>query len=471
MRGIKGWDSHPYHPYNRKEEQFAPYICRLAPAEHSIDLQILDNAAPDAARRVRYRKVGTEAWQAEPMTGCTHTICGLDSDCEYELVVCRAEDEAKCSRVRLARTGFYPDTIVNYLHPEDKQYDFSGHALCSPTIAKLPSGTLLTAMDVFEGERPQNLTLIFRSRDNGKSWEYVCDLFPAFWGTLFVHRGVVYLLGTTTENGHLVIGATYDEGDTWTKPTMILPGGAAQSKSPGWQREPMPIVAHNGYLRTCVEYGCWSDPKLFGVGILSVPEDADLLVSENWVVSDLTYYDRSWKDSPTGKQITILEGSLYVAKDGKLLDLMRMNMYETEPKCGKACLLEIDPDDLEAAPKFHSIIDMPTGTNHRTHVLYDAVSGKYWAMGNLNDATREVQRSILSLCVSDDGYSWRLVKNIHDCSHMDVGKVGFNYMSFVFAGEDILYVSRTAYNGAHNFHDANCQTFGVVKDFRKLAES
>ena len=35
--------------------------------------------------------------------------------------------------------------------------------------------------------------------------------------------------------------------------------------------------------------------------------------------------------------------------------------------------------------------------------------------------------------------------------------------------DDIIYVLRTAYGGAHNFHDSNRITFHRVRDFRKLA--
>ena len=44
--------------------------------------------------------------------------------------------------------------------------------------------------------------------------------------------------------------------------------------------------------------------------------------------------------------------------------------------------------------------------------------------------------------------------------------LGFQYVSFEFDGGDIIYQSRTAFNGAHNFHDSNYATFHRIKDFR-----
>ena len=80
-------------------------------------------------------------------------------------------------------------TVVNYLHPADDCYSFSGHALCSPSLVRHPDGYLLASMDAYSGDYPQNLTLIFRSDDDGKTWKYVSELFPCFWGKMFIHKG------------------------------------------------------------------------------------------------------------------------------------------------------------------------------------------------------------------------------------------------------------------------------------------
>ena len=47
---------------------------------------------------------------------------------------------------------------------------------------------------------------------------------------------------------------------------------------------------------------------------------------------------------------------------------------------------------------------------------------------------------------------------------------GFQYVDWLFDGDDLVVVSRTAFDdaegGAHNYHDANYLTFHRVKDFR-----
>ncbi|MEZ5103460.1 MAG: hypothetical protein R2757_03110 [Draconibacterium sp.] len=56
--------------------------------------------------------------------------------------------------------------------------------------------------------------------------------------------------------------------------------------------------------------------------------------------------------------------------------------------------------------------------------------------------------------------------------HPDVKKHGFQYIDWQFAGKDIVFLSRTAFDdkfgGAQNFHDANYLTFHKIKKFRKL---
>ena len=77
----------------------------------------------------------------------------------------------KKSLVRLARTGDAVGAVVNYLHPDDKAYSFSGQYLCSPSMVRHPEGHLLSSMDLFDYDARQCLTLIFRSDDDGKSWK------------------------------------------------------------------------------------------------------------------------------------------------------------------------------------------------------------------------------------------------------------------------------------------------------------
>jgi len=469
LKGATGWQYRPFIPESRAGEKGMPYICRLAPFETGIEVEVLG----EGTHALHIRAKDTQGpWQGIEMAGPTAVIDGLEPDTDYELFAACANDAGRRGRLRYARTGFYPDRVVNYLHPQDENYAFSGRCLCSPTLTRASSGrgasgAIIAGMDVFEGGGPQNLTLLFRSEDGGKTWRYLCDLFPAYWGALFTHRGVLYLLGTSTENGHVLIGASHDEGRTWTKPVLLFAGGSCRTC--GFQRQPLPIITHNGMIITSIDYGAWSSPKKYGAATLFAPEDADLLDAKNWTISGVTHYDPGWPGSPKGGNISLLEGSIYQAGDGRLVNLLRMEISQSSPSHGRACLLELDPGNLAAAPKFLRVIDMPTGANSRTHVLRDPVGGKYWGIGNLvTDPDTPRMRSVMALTASGDGYDWRVAKILLDYRHLNPKEVGFQYASFIFDGDDILYVTRTAFHGARNFHDANCQTFGIVRKFRTL---
>ncbi|MDP6997587.1 MAG: exo-alpha-sialidase, partial [Candidatus Poribacteria bacterium] len=72
--------------------------------------------------------------------------------------------------------------------------------LGSPSLIRLNDGTILATHDYFGKGCPKNhqqeehLTSVYRSEDNGHSWQNTTHIANAFWSTLFKHRGDVYLL-------------------------------------------------------------------------------------------------------------------------------------------------------------------------------------------------------------------------------------------------------------------------------------
>ena len=75
-----------------------------------------------------------------------------------------------------------------------------------------------------------------------------------------------------------------------------------------------------------------------------------------------------------------------------------------------------------------------------------------------------------NLLVSDDGKNWRVAFDIIDKRAEDCTKVGFQYISMAVEGDDLVFLCRTAMNGADSYHNSNYITFHRIKDFRRLID-
>lgn len=464
MNGINTWSYQQYKPLCFDAGDI--YICRLAPGFDYLHLEWLSIGAEEYEVYYRLRN-HTEYKLAGKTKGSEFTIENLGRHYEYEVYVAAGD---KKSRVRLARIGEAVGTIVNYLHPEDKIYYHSGHALCSPSLVRHPDGYLLASMDVYGGDAPQNLTLIFRSDDDGKTWHYVSELMPSFWGKLFVHKGDVYMLSCSTEYGDLLIGKSTDGGKTFGTPTVIMRGSGGKKGRPGFHKNPQNVVVYKGRIYNSIEWGTWFDHDLFHAAmVISCDENADLLNAENWHLSEPLRYDPSWPGTVKGHCGATLEGTLAVAPDGNLYNVMR---YSINPKAipnkGLVLAYKINAEDPDAPLEYSHAIKF-NGNDVKFMIKYDEIGKKYYSICNYHpEDGREVGRSILALMSSPDMENWSLVKFLYDFSNDDIKKVGIQYVDFSIEGNDIIYLCRTAMNNAANFHDANYSTFHRIENFREL---
>lgn len=243
------WTYRQYHPYFFDVGDI--YINRLCPYKNSFHIEwlCLDDKA---VYTVFYRKRDCgEYIKAGETENTEFDVFGLTEDYEYEVFVQCGD---KKSRIRLLRTGECIGTIVNYLHPNDEVYSFSGHYLCSPSLVHHPGGYLLASMDVYGKTDYQNLTLIFRSDDNGETWHYVSELFPCFWAKMFIHKDELYVLSVSTKYGDLLIGKSADGGKTFGTPTVLLRGSGRKSQ-PGVHKNPQNIVYYKGRIYETLEWG------------------------------------------------------------------------------------------------------------------------------------------------------------------------------------------------------------------------
>ena len=464
MKGINTWSFQQYKPLCWDAGDI--YICRLAPDFDSLHLEWL--SIGDVEYSIYYSVRNQNEFKLAGTTKDTEfTIKNLGRHYEYEVFVASGD---KKSRIRLARIGESVGTVVNYLHPEDKIYYHSGHALCSPSLVRHPDGYLLASMDVFEGDCPQNLTLIFRSDDDGKTWHYVSELMPCFWGKLFVHKGELYMFACSTEYGDLLLGKSTDGGKNFSAPIVIARGSGGKKGRAGFHKNPQNVMHYNGRIYSSVEWGTWFDHDLFHAAmVVSCDEDADLMNPENWHLSEPLPYDPTWPGTVNGHAGGTLEGTLVVAPDGDLYNIMR---YSINPKAipnkGLVLAYKVNTADPDAPLEYSHSIKF-NGNDVKFMIKYDDVSKRYYSIVSYDpDDGRKVERSILALVSSPDLNNWSLNKILYDFSDEDVFKVGLQYTDFSIEGDDIIFLCRTAMNNAANFHDANYSTFHKITKFREL---
>ena len=460
MKGYNKWSYAPYKPFLREVGDI--YICRVAPSETAIHLEWLYEG--DVSFDVYYRKRDEgEFTLAGTTTSSYFDITGIERDTDYQFYVVSGD---KKSRVRLARCAETVGTVVNYLHPDDNCYSFSGRALCSPSLVRHPDGHLLASMDVFSGNHPQNLSLIFRSDDDGATWHYLCELMPCFWGKLFIHKGILYMLSVSTEYGDLLIGKSEDGGKTFSSPVTLVRGSNGKNGFPGIHKNPQNIFYHNGRLYNTLEWGTWglsSEKDYYHAAmVMSCDENSDLLDPENWHFTPPVKYDPSWPGVAEDGIKGTIEGTITTLPDGKLYNVMR---YQTQAE--KKILAFRISDDPDAPMEYSHAINFE-GNLSKFMIKYDSVSKKYLSIISRRIDDPATARNLLSFYASDDCEHWSTVCDLIDRRYDDPKMVGFQYIDFEIEGEDIIYLSRTAMNNAKNYHDANYSTFHKIENFRKL---
>lgn len=456
----------------------ALHITRIAPGDGFAAADwILFGANPrEGASAVRYRLIAEEresgltvcTTEAKPGL-CSAAVTGLTNGVDYVLRVEAYSDSVlmDASPLRLVRTGPVPGTVVNYLHPEDEIYGFSGRSTASPSIARLPGGDLVASHDIYWQKGGQNVSLVFCSSDEGASWSFVTFLYPCFWGKLFVHRGSLYMLGTSTEYGALLIGRSDDGGATWSPPTVLLEAGTREKGGP--HKAPMPILEHNGRLWTAIDYGTWTNGIGHDSGVISAPADSDLLDAASWTATPFLPYSSDWPGTVPGKAKGLLEGNMLVAPDGRLINMLRYQTTGDYPEHGRAIYLVADANRPDAPLEFGKVVSF-YGNLSKFTIVRESSSGLYWSLVNRVTSDHIHQRNVLSLVRSADLERWELVRDLLDYESNgwpeDSKQVGFQYVDWIMEDDVLLYLSRTAINGAYNYHNANYITFHRMNDFR-----
>ncbi|MBQ7725771.1 MAG: exo-alpha-sialidase [Clostridia bacterium] len=464
MHGSSGSCFHPYYPLIEEEQRRLPFIAAVRPTDGAIEVEWYDEESSNA----HGLEIASEK-ETRVISQVDHTVVVPWQNREpVQITVFDETDPDRKSRPRKAMAAPVCGTVVNFLSPEDPIYDFSGNSLCSPCIVKLADNTFLVSMDVYKCRAGQNLTKLFCSDDGGKSWRYLTDLFPCFWGKLFLHHGKLYMLSMTTEYGDLQISCSEDEGKTWSDFVRLFPGSGNRDAG-GPHKAPLNITAYKGRLWTAVDFGTWEKETFHASGVLSIGEEEDFLCPENWVMSGFLPFSNDWEGAPEGKSRGCLEGNVLILPDGNLYNLLRYQIHTCTPSCNKAVYLHIDAEKPEQTPEFFKIVDFEGGLS-KSAVLYDEISNSFVAIVNrVADPEHVMGRNVLALTTSKDGLVWRTVCDLvgTDIGGENYAKVGVQYPDALIDGEDLVWVQRTACNSAANFHDSNYITFHRFKNFRR----
>lgn len=455
MKAHSNWNYTPYKPLFFESGDI--YICRVAPEKTEISFDWLPTDT-GVVYEIYIREMDEQMEKEFSFVGktsdCSYTIKDLKESCDYEFYVASQD---KKSRVRLARCGEHVGTVINYLHPKDEAYNFSGRYLCSPSMLRHPQGYLLASMDLYGGGYPQNLTMIFRSDDDGKTWRYVTDLFPAFWTKMFIHNGELYALACSTEYGDLLIGKSVDGGCSWTEPTVLFRGSNGKRGFTGIHKNPQPVITYDGRIWNTLEWGSWGE-CYHAAMVMSADVNSNILDASSWSFSEPVKYDSSWEGTAQGQSAGNIEGCLTVL-NGKLYNIMRYDMTQTIPNYGRVLAYEVNTKNPEAPLSYAFPIELP-GNHSKFEIKYHEGRKKYFSIiSRITDKEHIHMRNLLSLMVSDDCIHWEIAKDIYSFLHEDCKKVGFQYVDFFFEGDDILFQCRTSMNDANNHHDSNYATF------------
>jgi hypothetical protein len=233
----------------------------------------------------------------------------------------------------------------------------------------------------------------------------------------------------------------------------------------------MPVLEHGGRLWRALEWR--NPPEAWGVnyraGLFSVRADADLLDARQWTVSEFLPSDRAWNGGDMGAW---LEGNAVATPDGTVVDVLRV---QTRSSREKAAIIRISADGKAATfdPQT-GFVDFPGGAKKFT-IRFDPQSKLYWSLANVVQKEHQSDdpgsiRNTLALTASPDLMHWTVRRVL--LHHPDVRTHGFQYVDWLFDGDDIIAACRTAFDdregGAHNYHDANYLTFHRFKGFRSL---
>jgi hypothetical protein len=344
----------------------------------------------------------------------------------------------------------------------------------------LQDGTYVAAHDFFGPGKGVGQTEVYQSRDQGATWSRTSVVDPLCWASLFEHRGDLYLMGTTGDMADLVIHRSRDGGKTWTTPRDAQNGLLLSDGK--YHCAPVPLVVADGRIWRAAEEFMGRDKRrrVFRAFLMSAPLDADLLSASSWTCTNRLDADFSWLGGGFGSW---LEGNVVCQPDGTLANILRTNTrpgFKVDKRFGEEKVAIATLDRGGQVLSFDPVlgfVDFPGGGKKFT-IRFDPKTLLYWTLANQvlpgsGTDNPERVRNTLALVSSPDLRHWTTRSIV--LHHPDTEYHAFQYVDWRFDGDDIVFVSRTAFDdgegGAKRQHDANYLTFHRVRDYGKLRSS
>lgn len=342
--------------------------------------------------------------------------------------------------------------------------------ITNPSIMILSDGSYFVGSS---GPDPKGNTY-FQSMDKGRSWQKRSNPDYMNFCKCFTRPddpNTLYELGiSAATRGNIVIRNSRDNGQTWSAVTTLFKGD--------YHGAPTPFIEYKDRIWHAVGTAP-ADGKM-GIAVLSIPADADPMSAANWTLSNILTGNSAWLAGNARHVFNEWqEGCIVVNPENKLKIVTRVD--DSKDNDLAALISVSDRQTITFNPKT-DFCDMPGGGKKFT-IRYDAVSRKYWTLVNPcydEDRVRTHSgwynsriypiflRSRLVLCSSTDLRRWTVEKEAISSNNCFFH--GFQYVDWVFDGDDIIAVSRTAFPETRGLparqHDANFLTFHRISNFR-----
>ncbi len=350
------------------------------------------------------------------------------------------------------------------------------HNIANPSIIILPNGDLLAACTgaLRDTTGKGAWVSFFASTDGGESWQVRSKgQITMSYQSTFLHKGVLYIMGTDKPAGNVVIHASYDNGYSWTDATDDKNGLLVEGE---FHSAPVPVAIWNGRVWRGMETN-ETNKKVF---VMSAPVDANLLDASSWTMSNMIIYDKSWAingENLTGSEM--IEGNVVVTPDNKLVDILRVSEKRYSRSIAMVNVENSKKISFDPSTGFYQL----PGGGKKFTIRYDETTGKYWTITNPADQSlygkvaegyysngirADLLRNRMVLYSSIDLKNWteeRVIMAVDEPFFH-----GFQYVDWQFDGDDIVSVIRMAApeeRGLPNRqHDANMLSFKRIENFR-----